>query len=138
MDYKIENLEEMILMQTDGHDRKEAREKLENHLKEIGVEAVKYFYLEAFRNGEVSGAMALALLAEEPEHSRKFPSAIMKPSPYFIADLSYEELIKSETGSKEDKIDFVSIIKQEGYKIGALPFYEFINENDIRIYVKLD
>jgi len=136
MNKKIKVLDEMILVGSSGQSREECQSSLDDYLKSIHIPAKKYFFIEAFSGGVVVGAMAFALVDEEPkERNRDFSSSVVKESPYLIFDIPYEEL---ESYASPEKMNAINdCIKDEGYRSNDFPFFEFLDEENIRIYMKL-
>ncbi|MBN2540307.1 MAG: hypothetical protein JXB08_02150 [Bacilli bacterium] len=140
MDYKIEELQEMIIVQAEGKTREDGKEKLEEFLGNQNIKPVKFYYLELYNSSGVAGAYTFARVNETPEHSRKFSSRTIDAGPYFVLEMSYQELRESSGPKAEKKLDLQHLIKETGYKVAELPFFEFVpdtDEKEIRIYVKL-
>jgi hypothetical protein len=140
MDYKIKDLDGMILVTSEGTNREEALKKLEDYLQENNISTLGFYFIELYNSTGVSGAMALAKVEYEPKRNKKFRSSTLKPGPYLIFDYSYEEYVEASKPGADDKLDIKGYLKEKGYKVLGFPFFEFLEETDnkqIRIYIPL-
>lgn len=139
MNYQIKDLDEMILVSAEGKSRDDALYELEEYLQQNGIDSLAHFYIEIYSGGKVAGAMALAKVAQAPEHSCKYTASTLKKGPYLIFDYPYEDYVKSNQAG-EKKLDVNDYLKEKGYQMSGFPFFEFLKETDnqqIRIYVPL-
>lgn len=111
---KIVTLEEMIFVQTDGSSRESCLSSLTDYLKSIHVEAEKFFFIEAYMNGNVVGAMALAKVDNEPEHNKDFPTYTMKEGPYLLIDVPYTSL---QDDTINDEMDDIKVYQRSRLQI---------------------
>ncbi len=140
MNLNIETLKEMFLVSSDGSSRETCLENLQEHLNKIGIEAIDYYFLEAFSGGKVSGAMALAHVKEEPPRDRKFRTSTVKEGPYLVVDMTYQDYVEDGTGKKDVSKVINNYIKEQGYSLGGFPFFKFVpdlDSPDIKVYVPL-
>ena len=139
MNYKIQELEDIIFVQSEGKTREEGVTKLKEYLENQNIQPISFYYLELYNKDGVAGAYTFAKVNEEPEHSRKFRSNTLKSGPYFILDISYQEYLEAGKPGAQKELDIKEIVKKEGYSIADFPFFEFLDseQNQIRVYVKL-
>ena len=142
MDYEVKQLDELILVSSSGKAREDALENLKAYLSEIGMEAKKFYYLEAYNSKGVAGAVAFASVDVLPERNRKFPAEKVSQRNYFIFDYPYDEFVERMKPGSDNKLDLKSVLKEEGYKMsGFLPFFEFLPETEvstIRVYIPVE
>jgi nucleoside-triphosphatase THEP1 len=141
MDYKIKDLEEMIIISSDGQSREEALRKLEEYLEQSNIASQGFYFIEAYSGGKVVGAMALAKVDTEPERNKKFRSSTLKPGQYLVFDYPYEKYVEDNMPGADNKLDVKGYLKEKGYRVGGFPFFEFLEETDnktIRIYVPIN
>ncbi len=140
MNYKIKDLEEMIMISSDGQSREEALMKLEGYLDNSNISSQGFYYIEAYSSGGVAGAMALAKVDREPKRNSEFMASKLEPGKYLIFDYPYEKYVEDNMPGADEELDVKGYLNEKGYMIGGFPFFEFLEETDnkiIRIYVPI-
>lgn len=132
---KIKTLDEMKIVSTSGSTRQECEKNLSEYLDSVHIKPNKFYYLEAYMNKIVVGAMAFATVDRLPNKTKNFRTSTMEEGPYVVVYMTYDELLEfSDENSKQDEIK--EYIKDKGYRSNEFPFFE-IYENEVILYQKL-
>jgi hypothetical protein len=135
--YKIEHLDQIELLVAQGTNTKETKAKLDEHLTNIGITPGRYFYLEVYTNGEVSGAMVSAEVEPDTEKGSGIQRGKLRESDYVIIEATEEEYLQSANGDKT-VFNTDEYLKENNLKMKDFPVHEKIvvdGQHMVKFYI---
>lgn len=137
-EFNIEEIDEMFLLQAEGENSEVAKEKLDKFLSEKEISPKKYYYLEMWSEGEISGAMTMALVDKEVEGGDEVRTYTTPKSPYLTFELYYDDYINPEISNQ---IDWDPFLEEKGYRMVDFPIFEYLpteGKKKIKIIMRVE